>query len=48
MQSARKTKMSFCLGIFMHFEVKADALLHTEADHCFVRPMLCLFFVFAS
>lgn len=35
MQSARKTKMSFCLDIFTHFVVEAEALLRNEAGHCF-------------
>lgn len=35
MQSARKTKMSFCLDIFTHFVMEADAPFHSEAGHCF-------------
>lgn len=34
MQSARKTKMSFCLDIFTHLVVEADAPLHREGGHC--------------
>lgn len=34
MQSARKTKMSFCLDIFTHLVLEADALLHRESGHC--------------
>ena len=35
MQSARKTRMSFCVDIFTHFAAEADALLHSEAGLCF-------------
>lgn len=34
MQSARKTKTSFCLDVFARLVVEADTLLHAEAGHC--------------
>lgn len=43
MQSARKTRMCFCLDIFAHFVMEADAPRHLDVGHCFgERPADCI------